>query len=137
MKIRLLALLPLVLASCGPVGRGFSDGWTERAAKDRIMLVRNEPETLGHRRLVHQSMDHPDLNQFLHLKGQPDFIAETSSDDRQYLILYYLKDTNAFAGRSKRMPGASMEFAGPYSITHREVKLLGQFKSQATTKTEI
>ncbi|MDB6080392.1 MAG: hypothetical protein JWO82_4139 [Akkermansiaceae bacterium] len=130
--IHWLALTPLLLlASCGPVSRGFDAGWTERAAQDRIMLVRDQPETLGHRRLVHQSIDHPDLRMFLGMKGQPDFIAETSSEQRQYLILYYLKGRHAFAGRSKRIPGAGMEFAGPYPMTPREAKLLGQFKSQA------
>jgi hypothetical protein len=72
----LLLVFPLLLSACGPVGRGWEAGWTERAAQDRIMLVRNAPETLGHRRLVYQSTAHPNLDVFLKEKGLPDFIEE-------------------------------------------------------------
>jgi hypothetical protein len=119
-----LLLVPLLLAACGPVRQGWDVGWTERAAQDRIMLVRNAPETLGHRRLVYQSAAHPNLDVFLKEKGYPDFIAETSSDDRQYLILYYLNSKNAFACRTWRGPGAAIDFAGPYTMTERETKVL-------------
>jgi hypothetical protein len=122
--MKFLLLLPLLFAACGPVGRGWEAGWTERAAQDRIMLVRNAPETLGHRRLVYQSAAHPNLDVFLKEKGLPDFIAETSSDDRQYLILYYLDSKNAFACRTRRGTGTEIDFAGPYSMTERETKVL-------------
>jgi hypothetical protein len=122
--MRFAALLFLLLAACAPARRGWDAGWSERAAKDRIMLVRQSPETLGHRRLVHQSTAHPGLGDFLKGKGMPDFIAETSSDDRQYLILYYLDSRRAFACRTRRSPGTQIEFAGPYPMTERETKLL-------------
>jgi hypothetical protein len=123
--MKFAALLSLLLAAaCAPARRGWEAGWSERAAKDRIMLVRQNPETLGHRRLVHQSAAHPELGDFLQGKGLPDFIAETSSDDRQYLILYYLDTRRAFACRTRRSPGTRTEFAGPYPMTDRETKLL-------------
>lgn len=126
--MKFLLLAPFLLAACGPVGRGWEAGWTERAAQDRIMLVRNAPETLGHRRLVYQSTAHPNLDVFLKEKGLPDFIAETSSDDRQYLILYYLKSKNAFACRTRRGTGTEIDFAGPYSMTDRETKVLRELQ---------
>lgn len=122
--MRFAALLFLLLAACAPARRGWDAGWSERAAKDRIMLVRQSPETLGHRRLVYQSAAHPDLGAFFQRKGLPDFIAETSSGDRQYLILYYLDSRRAFRCSTRRHPGTRIEFAGPYPMTDRETKLL-------------
>ena len=100
MKFLLISiLLALFLTSCG--GRMH---WTERAAQDRIMLVRDDPPTLGYKRIVYQSTAHPDLSLFIQRKGRPDFIAETSADNRQYLVLYYLEKENAFVCRSWRKP---------------------------------
>ncbi len=113
------ALAAVGLASCGPQVH-----WTERAAHDRIMLVRDNPPTLGHRRLLYQSVEHPDLAKFLDTQGLPDFIAETSSDDRLYLILYYLRSRHAYACRSWRGQSEGMEFAGPYPMTEHETKIL-------------
>lgn len=124
-------LIALHLSACAPVRRGWDAGWSERAAKDRIMLVREAPQTLGHRRLVYQSAAHPDLGNFLKGKGLPDFIAETSTDDRQYLILYYLDSRRAFACRTRRSPGTVIDFAGPYPITDRETKLLRQLQENS------
>lgn len=129
--MRYFLLLTLLLSACAPFGRGWDAGWSERAAKDRIMLVRAAPETLGHRRLVYQSAAHPDLGNFLKGKGLPDFIAETSTDDRQYLILYYLDSRRAFACRTRRSPGTVIDFAGPYPITDRETKLLRQLQENS------
>ena len=129
--MRLLLLLTLCLTACVPMRRGWDAGWSERAAKDRIMLVRESPETLGHRRLVYQSAAHPGLGDFLRGKGLPDFIAETSSDDRQYLILYYLDSRRAFSCRTRRSPGTAIEFAGPYPMTERETRLLRQLQENS------
>jgi hypothetical protein len=130
MKFLSLAPLLLLVASCMPYrgSGGWEAGWTERAAQDRIMLVRNAPETLGHRRLVYQSAAHPHLNDFLHRQGFPDFIAETSSDDRQYLILYYLDSRNAFACRTRRGGTDEIQFAGPYTMTKSETAVLRELQ---------
>ena len=115
--------LSLLLASCAERMH-----WSERAAQDRIMLVREEPPTLGFRRLAFQSGSHPDLSKFLSNKGRPDFIAETSTDDRQYLILYYLGPEKAYACRSWRGQPNTIEFAGPYPITSKEADVLRELK---------
>jgi hypothetical protein len=129
--MKLAALAALVLSSCVSGTQGWNAGWTERAAQDRIMLVRNAPETLGHRRLTYQSAAHPDLGIFLESRGLPDFIAETSSDDRQYLILYYLNSKRAFACRTHRASGSSIDFAGPYHMTDRETKVLRDLQKES------
>jgi len=126
-----LLLLPFLLATCSPTGVSREAGRTERAAQDRIMLVRNSPETLGHRRLVYQSATHPDLNVFLKDEGLPDFIAETSSDDRQYLVLYYLDARQGWMCRTHRLPNARVHFAGPYSMTKRETAVLRELQSNS------
>ena len=126
MKLLGLILVPLMFVSCGD-GRH----WSERAAQDRIMLVRQSPETLGHKRIAYQAAAHPDFASFLNSSGEPDFIAETSSDSRQYMILYYLGSRHAFACRSWRGSRQKIEFAGPYPMTKKETELLQQLKSKS------
>jgi hypothetical protein len=131
MKLFALFLVPLMLVSC-------MDGrhWSERAAQDRIMLVRSNPETLGHKRIVFQATAHPDFAKFLRTSGEPDFIAETSSDSRQYMILYYLDNEKAFACRSWRGSRQKMEFAGPYPMTKKETELLKKLKEGKVPTTD-
>ena len=131
MKILALILIPLTLVSCVDQRH-----WSERAAQDRIMLVRNQPETLGHKRIVYQASAHPDFAKFLRKSGEPDFIAETSSESRQYMILYYLDSKNAYACRSWRGSQQRMEFAGPYPMTKKETELLKKLKSGSVQVTD-
>lgn len=88
------------------------------------MLVREQPPTLGHRRLVYQSAEHPDLSAFLNKNGEPEFIAETSSGDRRYIILYYLDRKKAYACRTWDNDNTIINFAGPYDVSDEEVSLL-------------
>lgn len=131
MKRMSLALVVAVLSSCSG-----GEQWSERAARDRIMLVRHEPQTLGHRRLVYQSASHPDLAHFVSQRGEPDFIAETASDDRRYLILYYLDQRQAFACRTWSGRGTHIEFAGPYGMTAKEAELLQGLKDGSVSTIE-
>ena len=128
MKFLLLSiLLALPFTSCANRMH-----WTERAAQDRIMLVRDEPPTLGYKRIVYQSTAHPDLGRFIQRQGRPDFIAETSADSRQYLVLYYLEKEHAFICRSWRDQPNMIMFSGPQDITDKEVELLGELKKNAS-----
>jgi len=122
-------LASLLLASCGSVGDSWTNGITRRAAADQIMLVSNEPPTLGHQRLQTQQRIYGDLKIFLSARGWPDFLAETDNDGRRYLILYYLDKRQAFAARTRRPDDRSMEFAGPYPITDRENEMLQSLKA--------
>ena len=127
----LLGLVVLGLCACQPVSDAWVTGWTERAAHDQIMLVRENPPSLGQRRLQSQSVVYPDLGVFLQARGSPDFLAETTTHDRHFLILYYLKAKCAYACRAKAASTRQIEFTGPYPITRREVRLLRNFKQQA------
>ena len=100
------------------------------------MLVRQSPETLGHKRIIYQAAYHADFASFLQSSGEPDFIAETSSDSRQYMILYYLESKSAFACRSWRGSRQKVEFAGPYPMTKKETELLRKLKAGSIHTTE-
>ena len=123
-----IVLTGLLVASCTQVGHAVISDAMSAAAKDQIMLVRQEPPSFGYQRLTMQSNDLPDLKSFLARHGFPDFIAETSNQERRYFILYYLKDRHAFVCRSRVGHSHAVEFAGPYPITAREFRLLDDFR---------
>ena len=100
-------------------------------ANNQIMLVRENPASFGYRRLVGQSQVYQDLSVFVKQRGLPNFMAETSNQDRRYFILYYLKQREAFACRTHSASGQSVEFAGPYPITEREFQLLNRFRENS------
>lgn len=98
------------------------------AARNQIMLVRKDPPSFGFQRLEQQSRVYPDLGFFVAKHGQPDFLAETGERNRRYFILYYLRDREAFACRTRPGGDHLVEFAGPYPITDREFRLLDDFR---------
>ncbi len=65
---------------------------------------------------------------FVQQRGHPDFLAETGDHDRHYFILYYLKQRQAFACRTRAGHAGAVEFAGPYPITDGEYRLLDGFR---------
>jgi len=121
----------LAMAGCSSV----SESWTTRrdasTASNRMMLVRETPDTLGYRRLIAKSQESGDLKIFIDQTGMPDFLAEANNDDREYLIFYYLKRHQAFACRTKGGIGGGVEFSGPYAMTPGEMKMLTEAKKQA------
>jgi hypothetical protein len=132
-KVRgiLLGLVVALTSGCQPVADAWVTGWTGAAAQGQIMLVRRDPPSLGQQRLLSQSGVYPDLGVFLHARGLPDFVAETTTRNRHFLILYYLATKHAYACQAKAPATRQIEFAGPYPITRREYQLLRGFKQQA------
>ncbi len=126
----MVGLAVALTSACRPVTDAWMTGWTGAQANDRIMLVRQEPRSLGYQRIVSQSGVYPDLGVFLERRGLPDFLAESTTNNRHFLILYYLKAKNAYACRAKAPSTREIEFAGPYSITDREYHLLRGLKSE-------
>ncbi len=125
-SILVLIAMALVCASCID-----SRAAAARAAENRIMLVRERPVTLGYRRLEHESSRHADLANFLNRKGTPDFVAETSSGDRHYLILYYVEKKQAYACRTWEGFDNEIDFAGPYPISKEEISLLNGLQANS------
>jgi hypothetical protein len=107
-------------------------------AQDQIMLVRKDPPSFGFLRLTAQSQIYLDLLFFIQQRGVPDFLAETGDRARHYFILYYLKERNAYACRTRPGHPHAVEFAGPYPVTAAEFRLLDGFrrkKSRTATGT--
>ena len=132
LRIMGLAVTGLLAVSCAQV----SDTWMSVAARDQMMLVKVDPPSFGYHRLVSKSATYPDLGTFVSKQGLPDFLAETETDDRSYLILYYLKSRNAFACRTRPGNNKTVEFAGPYPITDKEFRLLDEFRRDPSKKPE-
>jgi hypothetical protein len=126
--------LAILLSGCGAVSEAWQAGREASAAADQIMLVRREPESFGYQRLTHQAETYPELGEFLKEYDLPDFLAETRNSGRHYMILYYVDRRQAYAARTRSGQPGSVEFAGPYSITDREVRLLGGFRREAVRR---
>ncbi len=129
-----MAATGMLSTSCTHVGDSWMFGSMADAAKDQIMLVRVEPPSFGYQRIEVQSRVYPDLAVFVSKHGLPDFLAETGNRERQYFILYYLKDREAFACRTLSGSAHAVEFAGPYPITDREFRLLDDFRRDPSRK---
>ncbi len=123
-----MAAAGVLATSCAQVGDTGLAGGMAAAAKDQIMLVRSEPPSFGFQRLATQSRVFPDMELFVSQHGLPNFLAEMGNKDRRYFILYYLKDREAFACRTRSGNGKAVEIAGPYPITVREFHLLDGFR---------
>ncbi len=129
-----LAVVAVATLSCSQIGDTLMHGSEAAAAKDQIMLVRQEPPSFGYQRLVTQMNLFPDLAYFVSRHGVPNFLAETGSQRRKYFILYYLQERKAFVCRNRVENPAAVEFAGPYPITEREYKLLDGFRKDPSSK---
>ncbi len=130
----LLAAVVVETLSCSQISNTLLHGSEAAAAKDQIMLVRQEPPSFGYQRLVTQMNQFPDLAFFVSRHGVPNFLAETGSQGRKYFILYFLQERKAFVCRNQVENPAAVEFAGPYPITEREFKLLDAFRKDPSTK---
>src|SRR6478735_11587646 len=123
-KLRILgvAAAGVMAVSCTQVGNSWMLGSMSSAAKDQIMLVRQEPPSFGYQRLSAQAIRYPDLGLFIAKHGVPNFLAETGNREREYYILYYLAERHAYACRTREPGNRAVEFAGPYPITPREFR---------------
>jgi hypothetical protein len=79
--------------------------------------------------MVSQCGVYPDLGIFLEHRGMPDFLAESTTNSRHFLVLYYLDARSAYACRAKAPRTREIDFNGPYPITDREYRLLRGLKS--------
>lgn len=130
----LAAAILLLMNSCATLGSSREEDRSAEAAEDQIMLVRAEPPSFGHTRLMILASSYPDLRVFLRKRQLPDFLAETTNEGRRYLILYYLDRKEAYACRTRENRRGAIEFAGPYPITEREVSLLSGFRREAARR---
>jgi hypothetical protein len=127
-------MLLVLLSSCARFEQSGLPGSAASMARNQIMLVEAEPETFGHYRLVSLMRLHPDLDLFVAKRGFPNFLAETSNGRRDYFILYYLKERQAYVARTRPSQRMRLEFAGPYPITEKESGVLKELRNQAKPK---
>lgn len=123
-----MAAACLLAAGCAGFEESGLPGSASSMARNQMMLVRREPPTFGYYRLSSLARIYPDLAFFIEKRGDPDFLAETGSDGRNYFILYYLKKRQAFACRTGSERSRTVEFAGPYPITEWEYRTLDEFR---------
>lgn len=117
-----------LLAGCASFEESGLPGSASSMANNQMMMVRQEPPTFGYYRLTSLERIYPDLAFFVKKKGMPDFLAETTNHRRNYFILYYLKQRQAFACRTRPGQRHSIEFAGPYPVTDKEYRTLDGFR---------
>jgi hypothetical protein len=121
-----------LLENCAPYRAAWHSGWTQHDANNSMMLVIDQPPTLGYKRLQSHRAIHPEFAQLLEELGQPDCIAESTQEDQHYMILYYLNQRHAFSCRTNaKRSSAMMQFSGPYPISDKEFNTLTQFKAKA------
>lgn len=125
------AIAGLLQASCMTFEESGLPGSAASMAHNQIMLVSAGPEeTFGHYRLVSLMRIYPDLEVFTAKRGIPDFLAETSNRRQHYYILYYLRDRQAFAARTRPPQRNRLEFAGPYPVTAKEKRILEDLRKK-------
>ncbi len=108
-------------------------GWTAASARDRIMLVREKPPTLGYRRLSYHRDIYPDLRAFLDAHGKPDFLVETTGEGYRYLVFYYLRNGLSFVMRTRGPETGIMECTGPFRMSPNERAILSNLRTKAAT----
>lgn len=121
--------LVCVLCSCSHYEESGLPGSAASLARDRMMLVREEPPSFGSYRMQTLMESYPEIGDFVERRGMPDFLAETRHDRYEYLIFYYLKRREAHACKVGSGWSKAVEFSGPYPITASEYKVLDGFRS--------
>jgi hypothetical protein len=126
------AIFLLLLAQCAQFDAAWKTGRTDALAENRIMLVIEQPESLGFKRLRYAAELNPEFPEFLAQIGKPDCIAETTHGDRHYMILYQIDQRRAYSCRTDPFRSTQpMQVSGPYPITQNEYKTLHDLKNRA------
>lgn len=118
----------MLLASCASFEESGLPGSASSMAHNQIMMVGAEPATFGHYRLTSLMRIYQDLDLFVAKRGMPDFLAETHNARQHYYILYYLKERQAYAARTRPPQRNRLEFAGPYPVTDKERRTLRELQ---------
>jgi hypothetical protein len=129
-RLLLCLVLSCLFAGCAEFEESGLPGSAASMAHNQIMYVSKEPESFGYYRLSTLADGYSDLEFFLRKRGDPDFLAETSNGGRHYMIVYYLRDRQAYASRPRIGSRRSLEFAGPYPITPKEVVILDKLRKR-------
>lgn len=117
-RLPVLAIcLSALLSGCGTTKGTFMETLTDSQASKRILKVRAQPESLGHKRLAYHSQAYPGIGKFLQLRGEPDFIIEDHGFSSRQIVIFYLKQNQAFLFETKSsLSGTKVHAHGPEPI---------------------
>ncbi len=111
-----LAISALLCGCAGTKGT-FMETMTDSQASKRILKVRAQPESLGHKRLAYHSLAYPGIGKFLQLRGEPDFIIEDHGFTSRQIVIFYLKQNQAYLFETKNgLSGTKVQASGPEPI---------------------
>ncbi len=117
------------MTACSHYEESGLPGSAAALARDKMMLVREEPPSFGSYRMHTLMETYPAIRGFIEDHGMPDFLAETRHERYEYLILYYLGRREAHACKVGLGWSREVEFSGPYPVTDSEYKVLDGFRA--------
>ncbi len=129
-SILLVPLLAMLLVSCGTVNEVIQESSIAMGGGNQMMLVRRDPASFGYVRMGILGQNYPDIRRFVKTKGVPDFFAEANNSSGHYCLFYYLRKRHAFISRICSSRAQTVQFAGPYPITDKELDVLTEFQRE-------
>ncbi len=114
----------LVLMSCHTQGSKTHLYATSNAANNTMMVLNDDVDALGERRMEALTKTYPDVVDFLKDKGRPTYIAESKDRNDHMIVFYYPERKNAYACRYVIGSTVDMEFSGPFPIAPEEMSQL-------------
>ncbi len=91
-SVVLLLVFSLFLTSCS----AYMYGYTEAAAEDRFILVGDEPEDFGRKRLSYVMGYSAPIRGFVKQHGLPDMTFETKIERRAAIVFYYVETSEVY-----------------------------------------
>jgi len=95
------------------------------------MLVRESPPTFGYYRITTLARSFPELGRHVEAHGLPDFLVETRHAGLDCLILYDLKERQAYACKIRSGKKRNVSFDPPCRITDSECEVLDGFRRRS------
>lgn len=91
-SVVLLLVFSLFLTSCS----AYMYGYTEAAAEDRFILVGEDPEDFGRKRLSYVMGYSAPIRGFVKQHGLPDMTYETKIERRAAIVFYYVETNEVY-----------------------------------------
>ena len=126
MFIRYVSLVVMMIAGAGCAGLGDAivlEG-TDPLVKGQILPIKDNPKSLGRKRLEAYADIIPTLKQHFEAHGYPDRIIETNSliADRK-VVMYYTKPSVAYLLVAKQFAMSKAKLVGPSPIGKKTKEL--------------
>lgn len=113
-----------ILTSCHTTGKSKYLYATSSHANNKMMLLNEDVDTFGERRMKALTKTYPSVATFLDSKGKPRYFAESMDRDDHMIVFYYPEQKKAYACRYAIGSTTDMEFSGPFPINKQEMEHL-------------